>query len=108
MNRSAKRYLLLALAIGQGLLALAGASGQIDIVQRWQPRRAPADAVFLGDRSCSECHKRISASASRTGMAMATEPVATSKVFSDNRQLSMRVGLIRMRLNETANKACTL
>lgn len=92
MNRSAKRYLLLGVAIVQGLLALAGVSGQVNSVQRWQPRRAPADAVFLGDRSCSECHKRIAASASRTGMAMAMEPVATSKVLSDNRQLSMRAG----------------
>jgi cytochrome c554/c'-like protein len=92
MNRSVKRYLLLAVAIGQGLLALGGTSGQIDVVQRWQPRRAPADAVFVGDRSCLECHKKFSASASRTGMAMAMEPVATSKVLSDNRQLSMRVG----------------
>lgn len=92
MRRLRKEYLLLAIAIGLGLLAGAIANGQIDAVQRWHPRRAPADAVFVGDRSCFECHKKFFASASNTGMTMAMEPVATSKVLSDNPQLSMRVG----------------
>jgi hypothetical protein len=92
MNRSVKHYSMLAIAIGLGLLALAVANGQIGTVQRWHPRRAPADAVFLGDRSCFECHKKFFASASPTGMTMAMEPVANSKVLSDNPQLSMRVG----------------
>lgn len=82
---------ILAIAIGLGLLALAVANAQDGTVQRWQPRRAPADAVFQGDRSCLECHKKF-ASSSHTGMTMAMEPVATSKVLSDNPRLNMRVG----------------
>jgi len=92
MNRSVKNYALLAIVIGLGLLAVAIANGQIDGVQRWNPRRAPADAVFVGDASCLECHKKFSASAGHTGMAMAMEPIATSKVLSNNPQLSKRVG----------------
>lgn len=83
---------MLAIPIALGLLALAIANGQIGTVQRWHPRRAPADAVFVGDRSCFECHKKFFASSTHTGMTMAMEPVATSKVLSDNPQLSMRVG----------------
>lgn len=88
MNRSVKDYAIVAIAIG---LALAVANGQIGTVQRWHPRRTPADTVFAGDKSCFECHKRFLKS-SHTGMTMAMEPVATSKVLSDNPQLSMRVG----------------
>ena len=92
MNPSVKNCALLAIVMGLGLLAVAIANGQIDVVQRWHPRRAPADAVFVGDASCLECHKKFAASAGHTGMAMAMEPIATSKVLSNNPQLSMRVG----------------
>ena len=92
MSRSVKDYSMLAIAVGLGLLALAIANGQIGTVQRWHPRRVPADAVFVGDRSCYECHKKFFSSASQTGMTMAMEPVATSSVLIDNPQLSMRVG----------------
>ena len=92
MNRSVKDYLLLAILIGLGLLAVAIANGQTGAVHHWHPRRTPADAVFVGDKSCFECHKKFLASASQTGMTMAMEPVATSKVLSNNPQLSMRSG----------------
>jgi Zn finger protein HypA/HybF involved in hydrogenase expression len=105
MNRSAKRYLLLVVAIGLGLLALAVANGQNGTMQRWHPRRVPADAVFVGDKSCLECHKKFSPSASTTGMAMAMEAVATSKVLSRNPRLSMRVGPYTYEITRTGKQS---
>ena len=80
----AKNYSLLVLIV-LGVL-------QLSPVQRWNPRRVPADAVFLGDQACAECHKKFTGSYGPTGMAMGMEPVATSKVLSENPQLTMRVG----------------
>ena len=67
-------------------------NGQMTAVQRWNPRRVPADTVFVGDQACGECHKKQFASHGQSGMAMAMEPVAGSKVLSDNPKLTMRVG----------------
>lgn len=104
MNRPVKLYSLLAIAIGLGLLALAVANGQIGM-QRWNPRRVPADAVFLGDQSCFECHKRFFAAHSQSAMAIAMEPVATSKVLSENPQLSMRVGPYTYEIKRTGKQS---
>jgi hypothetical protein len=88
-----KQHSLLAVVIGLTLLALAVvASAQLSAVQRWNPRRVPADAVFLGDQACAECHKKFAGSYGPTGMAMGMEPVATSKVLSQNPRLTMKVG----------------
>jgi hypothetical protein len=99
MSQSSKQYSLLVLAIVLSLVAVAMVicrpalvNGQISRVQRWNPRKVPADAVFLGDQACGECHKKFVASHSESGMAMAMEPVATSKVLSGNPQLTMNVG----------------
>ena len=98
MNRPVKQYSLLAVTIALGLAALAivvwwppSANGQINAVRRWNPKRVPAGTVFIGDQACLECHKKYS-SFSHTGMAMAMEPVTTSKVLTENPQLTMRVG----------------
>jgi Cytochrome c554 and c-prime len=80
-----KNYSLLVLAIALGWM-------QLSPVQRWNPRRVPADAVFLGDQACAECHKKFAGSHSQTGMAMGMEPVATSKVLSANPHLTMKAG----------------
>jgi Zn finger protein HypA/HybF involved in hydrogenase expression len=92
MNVFVKQYSLVALAIALGLAALAVVNGQMSAVQRWNPRRVPADTVFVGDRACGECHKKHFASHGQSGMAMAMEPVAGSLVLNDNPKLSMRVG----------------
>ena len=93
-----KRYSLVGVVIGLGLVALAvviceprEVNGQMS-PRRWNPRRVPADTVFVGDQACGECHKKFFASYGQTGMGMAMEPVAGSKVLSDNPKLSMRVG----------------
>jgi hypothetical protein len=67
-------------------------SGQMSAVRRWNPRRVPADVVFIGDKACGECHKKHFASHNRSGMAEAMEPVAASKVLGANPQLRMSVG----------------
>jgi Cytochrome c554 and c-prime len=99
MSQVIKQYLLLAVALILSVLALAvviygplPVNGQVSSVRRWNPRRVPADTVFIGDQACGECHKKHFASHGHSGMAMAMEPVASSKVLSENPQLTMRVG----------------
>src|SRR5215216_3522080 len=94
-----KQYSLIVLAMVLSMVALAvviygpvSVSGQLSAVQRWNPRRAPADAVFIGDQACGECHRKLFASHGQSGMASAMEPVAGSKVLSENPQLTMRAG----------------
>src|SRR5687768_7995877 len=98
MNSRIRQTLLIVVAIALSLMAVAvvmleplSVSGQVNaVVARWNPRRVPADAVFLGDQACAECHKKYVAAHAQTGMAMAMEPVATSKVLGENPQLMMR------------------
>src|ERR1043165_4122302 len=110
MKHSVKQYSLLATIIVLILAAVAvvvfepfSAYGQITGVQRWNPRKVPADAVFIGDQACAECHKKYSASYPSTGMAMAMEPVGTSKVLGDNPLLTMRVGPYTYEIKRTGN-----
>lgn len=99
MSQPIKRYSLLAVALILSLLAVAlviygpmPVNGQVSGVRRWNPRRVPPDTVFIGDRACGECHKKHFASYGQSGMAMAMQPIAGSKVLSENPQLTMRVG----------------
>src|SRR4026208_86199 len=92
MSQRLKQYSLLAIVIVLGLLAVAVAHAQMNAVRRWNPRRVPVDSVFVGDQACGECHKKHFASHGQSGMAEAMEPVAGSKVLSNNPKLSMRVG----------------
>src|SRR5262245_63637365 len=99
MKQWVKKNSLVAVAIALGLAAFAivisephEVNGQMSAVQRWNPRRVPADTVFVGDQACSECHKKHFASHGQSGMAMAMEPVAGSVVLSGNPKLTMNVG----------------
>jgi hypothetical protein len=99
MGQHFKLCSLLAIVIGLALTSVAvvviyprEVNGQLSAVRRWNPRKAPADAVFIGDQACGECHKKHFASYVRTGMAEAMEPVAVSKVLDANPQLTMRLG----------------
>lgn len=99
MSQHFKQCSLLAIVIGLALASVAvvvihprEVNGQFSAVRRWNPRRAPADAVFIGDQACGECHKKHFASYRGTGMAEAMEPVAASKVLDANPQLTLRVG----------------
>ncbi len=78
-----------------GVVVLLGpsiASGQIGSPRRWNPRRAPSNAVFLGDNACSDCHKKIFLSHGQSGMAISMEPVAESTVLSANPKLKFQNG----------------
>jgi hypothetical protein len=68
------------------------ANAQMNTVRRWNPKRVPAGTVFAGDQACGDCHKKIFASASQSGMGQAMEPVAESKILSENPKLKMSVG----------------
>ena len=85
---SKRKYLLIAIVIALGIAANA----QMTAVRRWNPRRVPVDAVFVGDQACGECHKKQFASARYSGMAQAMEPIAASKILSDNPKLKMSAG----------------
>ena len=99
MNQWGKQYSLVAVAIALSVAAFAivifepsAVNGQMSAVQRWNPRRVPADTVFAGDQACGECHKKHVGTHGQSGMAMAMEPVAGSLVLNNNPKLSMRVG----------------
>ncbi len=99
MKEWVKQYSLVAVAIALSLAAFAvvmfepsEVNGQMTAVQRWNPKRVPADTVFVGDQACGECHKKHFAGHGQSGMAMAMEPVAGSLVLNDNPKLSLRVG----------------
>ena len=99
MYQSFKHRSVLAIVIGLVLASAAVVfinpreiSGQMGGVRRWNPRRVPVDTAFVGDQACGECHKKQIASHGQSGMAIAMEPVAGSKVLSENPKLSMRVG----------------
>ncbi len=59
---------------------------------RWHPRRAPANAQFIGDQACAQCHKKMVSLHAQTAMAMAMEPVTNSRVLSDNPAMIFRTG----------------
>src|ERR1051326_3740176 len=88
MSQHTKHYLLIATVIALGIVANA----QMSAVRRWNPRRVPIDTAFVGDQACGECHKKQFASAGYSGMAQAMEPIADSKILSDNPKLKMTVG----------------
>lgn len=92
MSKRVKQYLLIGIVIALGAFAVAVVNGQMSGVRRWNPRRVPADSVFVGDQACGECHKKLFASHGHSGMAEAMEPVAGSKVLTENPKLNMRVG----------------
>src|SRR5688500_14188472 len=106
MNYRARQSLLIVVTIAFSLLAVAcgmleplTVSGQVNAIARWNPRRVPADAVFIGDQACAECHKKYVATHAQAAMAMAMEPIGASKVLGENPQLTMRNGPYSYQIN---------
>jgi hypothetical protein len=96
MNQTVRQHALIVVALVLTLLASAlvmldplSVNGQA--IRRWNPRRVPANTVFLGDQVCLDCHKKF-ASFDHSGMAMAMEQVGGSKILGANPQLTMRIG----------------
>jgi len=68
------------------------AVGQVNVLQRWNPRRVPVGTEYIGDQACAECHKRASASFAKTGMALGMEQIGSSKVLTENPNLTLQLG----------------
>lgn len=95
VNKNALSWLVLVLyLIVFG--SITGASGiispQKSLAERWHPRKVPADAQFVGDQVCAECHKNKVVTHAQTGMAMAMEAVADSKVLTENPNMTFKSG----------------
>lgn len=69
-----------------------GVIQQDGAVRRWHPRRAPANAEFVGDQACAKCHKKIAAQQAQSAMGIAMEPVSDSKVLIENPVMTFRTG----------------
>ena len=82
-------YLLM---FGAGSWAASIVFPQTSPAQRWRPRRIPVGADLVGDRVCAQCHGDKTASHLKTGMAMAMETIAESKVLTANPALTFRIG----------------
>jgi hypothetical protein len=83
--------LLCLLIVGVGTLGSNFVNQQISVV-RWHPRRTPAKTQFVGDQVCAGCHKDLVALQSKSAMGMAMEPIASSKVLTENPIMTFRNG----------------
>src|SRR5688572_9850653 len=59
---------------------------------RWNPRRVPAGTEFAGDQVCAECHRTKVSSHTQSGMGMAMEAIADSKVLTENPAMKFQKG----------------
>lgn len=84
--------LLFLLLVGAGSWASSSLFGQQGSTVRWHPRRPPANAEFVGDQACAQCHKKMVAQQSQSAMGMAMEPVADSRVLAENPTMTFRTG----------------
>ncbi|HXG92033.1 MAG TPA: multiheme c-type cytochrome [Blastocatellia bacterium] len=98
MNSGVKKALsctaamLYLLILAGGTWATSAIFPQANRAARWHPRRVQAGTTFVGDQVCANCHKNKVASHSQTGMAMAMESVADSKVLTQNPTMTFRTG----------------
>ncbi len=84
--------MLYLLFFGVGSWALSNVFEQTSPGQRWHPRRAPANAEFIGDQVCAQCHKNKVVLQAQSAMGMAMEPVGNSKVLTENPLMTFRSG----------------
>jgi hypothetical protein len=72
---------------------------------RWRPRKPPANAEFVGDQVCANCHKKAVAQLSQSAMGMAMEPVADSKVLIENPSMTFRAGPYTYEIKRRGNQS---
>src|SRR5688572_20121560 len=84
--------ILFLLALGVSSWASSNLFSQEGYAVRWHPRRSPANARFVGDQACAECHGKLVAVQSHSPMGMAMEPVASSRVLTENPVMRFRSG----------------
>jgi hypothetical protein len=95
VRKNASSWIVVALFLlifGAGSWASSIVLPQTSPALRWRPRRVPVGAELVGDRVCAECHKDMTASHLKTGMAMAMETVAESRVLTANPAMTFRIG----------------
>jgi len=85
--------------------ASSGLFGGQASAPRWHPRRAPANAEFVGDQTCAQCHKKTVAAHAGSAMGMAMEPVAQSKVLIDNPSMTFRAGPYTYEIRRQGDKS---
>jgi hypothetical protein len=83
---------LCALAIFVFTLSRPVVTGQVSVRPKWNPRRVPSGTEFIGDHACGECHKKAFAPYAQAGMALAMEPIAQSRVLTENPRLTLQLG----------------
>jgi len=66
--------------------------GQSSAPRNWNPRRVSPGTEFIGDQACGECHKKSFYPFAKTGMALAMERVAESKILKENPKLTLQLG----------------
>lgn len=84
--------ILFLLALGVSSWASSNLFSQEGHAVRWHPRRSPANARFVGDQACAECHGKLVAVQSLSPMGMAMEPVSDSRVLTENPVMTFRSG----------------
>jgi hypothetical protein len=95
VRKNASSWIVVALFLlifGAGSWASSIVFPQTSPALRWRPRRVPVGAELVGDRVCAECHREMTASHLKTGMAMAMETVAESRVLTANPAMTFRIG----------------
>ncbi len=98
-NRCVNKNALSWVVVAAYLLMLSAGSWASSIVlpqtnptQRWRPRRIPVGAELVGDGVCAKCHSEKTSSHLKTGMSMAMEPIAESRVLTANPVMTFRTG----------------
>jgi hypothetical protein len=81
------------------------ANGQMNVGQRWNPRRVAAGTEFIGDQACGECHKKAFAPFAKTGMSLAMERIPDSKVLTENPKLTMQLGPYSYEIKRQGNQS---
>src|SRR5258706_3393108 len=102
VTKSALRWIVLAsylILFGAGSWASSIVFPQSAPAQRWRPRRLPVGTELVGDRVCAGCHADKAASHPGTGMAMAMETIADSRVLTSNPSMTFRVGNYSYEIN---------
>ncbi len=95
LSQSSLTWIVIALIVLAAGTIFRGPSivrAQMDLISRWNPRRAPANVEFVGDQSCGSCHKKLFASHGQSGMALTMASGPDARVLVDNPKLTMRVG----------------
>src|SRR2546423_15701647 len=91
--------MLFLLLLGVGSWASSNLFSQQGSTVRWHPRRPPANAEFVGDQVCAQCHKKIVEPQAHSAMGLAMEPVADSKLLIENPYMTFRSGPYTFEIN---------